>query len=96
NNIIIDKKYLELEERTITLENTNKLLEERTITLENTNKLLEEKYNYLNSVCSNIINTIAWWIPVKKWRDNFRNKIQSRAEQSRAEQSRAEQSRAEQ
>ena len=44
------------------------------------------------------INRIAWWIPVKKLRDNFRNKFkiaeQSRAEQSRAEQSRAEQSRA--
>ena len=45
-----------------------------------------------------IINKIVWWIPVKKWRDNFRVKfkIESRAEQSRAEQSRAEQSRAEQ
>ena len=21
------------------------------------------------------IDKIAWWIPIKKWRDNFRNKI---------------------
>ena len=36
-----------------------------------------------------IINKIAWWIPIRKWRDGFRNKfkIESRAAQSRAEQS---------
>ena len=62
--------------------------------IENKNKLIEDKYINLKNICNNIINCIAWWIPVKKWRDNFRNKIQSRAEQSRAEQSRAEQSRA--
>ena len=34
-----------------------------------------------------LVDSIAWWIPVRKWRDNFRNKIlygESRAEQSRA------------
>ena len=25
----------------------------------------------------NVINKIAWWIPVKKWRDNFRDKFRS-------------------
>ena len=34
------------------------------------------------------IDNIVWWIPVKKLRDNFRNKFKI-AEQSRAEQSRA-------
>lgn len=23
------------------------------------------------------INKIAWWIPIRKWRDNFRNKLTS-------------------
>ena len=41
------------------------------------------------------IDKLAWFIPIRKWRDNFRNKFKI-AEQSRAEQSRAEQSRAEQ
>ena len=40
-----------------------------------------------------LVDAIAWWIPIKKLRENFKNKF--RAEQSRAEQSRAEQSRAE-
>ena len=40
-----------------------------------------------------LIDTLAWWIPTKKLRNNFRNKFKI-AEQSRAEQSRAEQSRA--
>ena len=47
-------------------------------------KLYEEK-----SKMEKFINDLAWWIPIRKWRDNFRNKMleQSRAEQSRAEQS---------
>ncbi|WP_157153314.1 class I SAM-dependent methyltransferase [Brachyspira murdochii] len=56
----------------------------------------ENAINDLYNKFNKLVNSIAWWIPVKKWRDNFRNKIlygESRAEQSRAEQSRAEQSR---
>ena len=22
-----------------------------------------------------LLNSIAWWIPIRKWRDNFRNKF---------------------
>ena len=22
-----------------------------------------------------IVNKLAWWIPIRKWRDNFRNKL---------------------
>ena len=62
----------------------------------------QNKINYFENIINKFIDKIVWWIPVRKWRDNFRNKLkfkvaeQSRAEQSRAEQSRAEQSRAEQ
>ena len=45
----------------------------------------------LNNKIDKLINTLAWFIPIRKWRDNFRNKFKI-AEQSRAEQSRAEQS----
>ena len=31
----------------------------------------EEQYN-------NLINKIAWWIPIKKWRDNFRKNINNK------------------
>ena len=43
----------------------------------------EEEYN-------NLINKIAWWIPIKKWRDDFRNKI-SRPDQTRPDQTRPDQ-----
>ena len=56
---------------------------------------LNARNEYVNSIINSnsniifrIINSIAWWIPVRKWRDNFRNKIlygKSRAEQSRAD-----------
>lgn len=36
---------------------------------------INENINNLNNRINNIIDTIAWWIPIKKWRDNFRNKL---------------------
>ena len=54
---------------------------------------LKNQLNDLNNKMNKIIDSIVWFIPVKKLRDNFRNKFKT-AEQSRAEQSRAEQSRA--
>ena len=39
------------------------------------NQDLLERYNILSSKYNKIINNIAWWIPVRKWRDNFRNKV---------------------
>ncbi|MEI0490693.1 radical SAM protein [Brachyspira pulli] len=36
---------------------------------------LDNNINELNNKINKLINKIAWWIPVKKWRDNFRNKI---------------------
>ena len=37
-----------------------------------------------------IINKIAWWIPIKKWRDNFRDKFK-RSDQIRSDQIRSDQ-----
>ena len=48
------------------------------------------KYDLLNKNLTNIINTISWWIPMRKWRDNFRNKMlntdQTRPDQTRPDQ----------
>uniref|UniRef100_UPI003F4B7C43 radical SAM protein n=1 Tax=Brachyspira catarrhinii TaxID=2528966 RepID=UPI003F4B7C43 len=45
-------------------------------------KYLNEKINKLeldmsnsNYKFNNLLNSIAWWIPIRKWRDNFRNKL---------------------
>ncbi len=38
----------------------------------------DELLNELNKIKVNfnkLINDLAWWIPVRKWRDNFRNKM---------------------
>ena len=44
------------------------------------------------------INKLAWWIPVKKWRDNFRYKfkIETRPDQTRPDQTRPDQTRPDQ
>ena len=48
----------------------------------NENTDLNNKINDLNKniwklseINNKIINTLAWWIPIRKWRDNFRNKF---------------------
>ena len=66
----------------------NKILYEKNIII----KELEYKNIQLNSKIDNIVNSLAWWIPIKKWRDNFRNKIlntdQTRPDQTRPDQTR--------
>ena len=51
--------------------------------------LVENSYNILNTIrnelyntqnpinkkLEKLIDTLAWWIPIRKWRDNFRNKF---------------------
>ena len=34
-----------------------------------------ENINNLEYKIDKLIDTLAWWIPIKKWRDNFRNKF---------------------
>ena len=29
----------------------------------------------INNKINKIVNILAWWIPVKKWRDDFRNRL---------------------
>ena len=45
--------------------------------LENMYKELNDKYNNIISVFNEVIYKIAWWIPIRKWRDNFRNKFRT-------------------
>ena len=72
--------------------NYNKISE---INLQSTIIKQNEEIKNINIKLDNLINTIAWWIPVKKWRDNFRNKIlntdQTRPDQTRPDQTRPDQ-----
>ncbi|WP_297247630.1 radical SAM protein [uncultured Brachyspira sp.] len=61
----------------------NSVLEKNDLTTKLENDLNKIKYN---------INKLAWWIPIRKWRDNFRNKMlntdQTRPDQTRPDQTR--------
>ncbi len=42
------------------------------------NNQIDELYSQvdlLTNLINKIVNTLAWWIPIRKWRDNFRNKF---------------------
>ncbi|MEI0799461.1 hypothetical protein R4Q14_14210 [Brachyspira intermedia] len=51
------------------------------------------KSEYDNDKMKEFINKIAWWIPVKKWRENFRDKFKIRPDQTRPDQTRPDQTR---
>ena len=57
-----------------------KLLDNKTITL-------GSKMQHINDYLDILVNTIAWWIPIRKWRDNFRSKF-AIADQTRPDQTR--------
>ena len=42
------------------------------------NIMLKNKQLFIernNDKVNKLVNTLAWWIPIRKWRDNFRNKF---------------------
>uniref|UniRef100_UPI003F4C9AD9 hypothetical protein n=1 Tax=Brachyspira catarrhinii TaxID=2528966 RepID=UPI003F4C9AD9 len=51
---------------------------------------VDNEFYKLNYKIDKIVNTIAWWIPIRKWRDNFRSKFaledQTRPDQTRPDQ----------
>ena len=81
NNIIYNKliNNLSIIEK-ITLNDNINNLEININSINNNMNNLEEKIN-------SIINLLAWWIPIKKWRDNFRDKF-TRPDQTRPDQTR--------
>ena len=50
----------------------------------------------INDDITKIINDLVWWIPVKKWRENFRDKFKIRPDQTRPDQTRPDQTRPDQ
>ena len=66
----------------ITQHNIKLFIENREMLTEKEKDLFKENINYtknnvnkLNEKLNILINCMAWWIPVRKWRDNFRNKF---------------------
>ena len=49
----------------------NIMLKNKQLFIERNTILNDRLYNKVNK----LIDTLAWWIPVRKWRDNFRNKF---------------------
>uniref|UniRef100_UPI003F4B6CB2 radical SAM protein n=1 Tax=Brachyspira catarrhinii TaxID=2528966 RepID=UPI003F4B6CB2 len=94
NEYKLKNNYIFLQDYITQIQNIIKVTDSK---IDENIKTMYSKIEGNNIKLNKLIDSIAWWIPVRKWRDNFRNKFnteQSRAEQSRAEQSRAEQSRA--
>ena len=56
-------------------ESFNNYIEDKNNKLENMYKELNHKYNNLASVFNEIVDKVAWWIPIKKIRENFKNKF---------------------
>ncbi|MEI0518249.1 radical SAM protein [Brachyspira murdochii] len=84
----IRKKYQELKDSMNYQEdlyNIVKINESLSNNLELHN-IINSYENKLNNI-SNNINKLAWWIPIRKWRDSFRNKMlntdQTRPDQTR-------------
>lgn len=67
NNDFINELKLK-EKKNNDLSNKLKIKEKQINDLSNKLKIREKKIN-------DIVNKIAWWIPIRKWRDNFRNSI---------------------
>ncbi|MEI0748987.1 hypothetical protein [Brachyspira pulli] len=36
---------------------------------------IDNRINGIETKITKLIDVLAWWIPIKKWRDNFRNKL---------------------
>ena len=53
----------------------NNYVEDKNNKLENMYKELNNKYNNIISIFNEVVDRIAWWIPVRKCRDGFRNKF---------------------
>ena len=51
------------------------IIEDKNNKLENMYKKLNNKYNNIISIFNDVVNRITWFITVRKWRDNFRNKF---------------------
>ncbi|WP_432633847.1 hypothetical protein [Brachyspira sp.] len=56
-------------------ESFNNYIEDKNNKLENMYKELNDKYNNLASVFNEVVDKVAWWIPFKKFMENFRNKF---------------------
>ena len=64
-NTLIDIRYNQISNSDNNINNQN----------QNQIRNLDNKISNLDNKISNVINKLAWWIPVKKWRDDFRNKM---------------------
>ena len=43
--------------------------------IKNNDYNIENYSKSINKKIDTLINFISWWIPIRKWRDNFRNKF---------------------
>ena len=70
-----DKKYIDLFKNICSFYNTKDKDLYSNVTDMYNNLYVSNDTNSNISLKNKIINALAWWIPIRKWRDNFRNKF---------------------
>ena len=69
----LDRKIDEYEREII--ERIDNKMKQQFVYINNQINELYSQVNLLTNLINKIVNTLAWWIPTKKLRNNFRNKF---------------------
>lgn len=73
NNSI--KQIVDLLDRSKAKLNSNENIYETILNIDKKIDKIEKSSSMMNNKINKIIDSVAWWIPIKKWRDNFKNKL---------------------
>ena len=74
-NIMLKNKQLFIEGKNTEISNINNNMYNEINSIKIKYDNLEKDLSGMINSYKNLINSMAWWIPIRKWRDNFRNKF---------------------
>ena len=74
-NIMLRNKQFFIEGKNAEISNINNNMYDKINSIKTKYDSLEKDLSGMINSYQNLINTMAWWIPIRKWRDNFRNKF---------------------
>lgn len=74
-NIMLCNKELFIKNKNAEISNINNNVYNEINSIKIKYDNLEKDLSGIINSYKNLINTMAWWIPIRKWRDNFRNKF---------------------
>ena len=74
-NIMLKNKQLFIEGKNTEVSNINSDMYNEINSIKIKYNNLEKGLGSIINSYNNLVNNLAWWIPIRKWRDNFRNKF---------------------